>query len=129
QAKDRLLVRISHELRQPLHTLLGWIDMLRKGAVDPDKLSAAYEVMDQTARSQDALLSQLLDLSRIRGGALRVDLQPVDVCALVESLIESLVPLSKRHEVTVKGDLQRPVRFAIADQKRRPHAPANLMRH
>src|SRR4051812_3543764 len=47
QAKDRLLVRISHELRQPLHTLLGWIDMLRKGAVESDKLSAAYEAMDQ----------------------------------------------------------------------------------
>jgi len=127
QAKDRLLVRISHELRQPLHTLLGWIDMLRKGAVDSDKLSAAYEAMDQTARSQDALLSQLLDLSRIRGGALRVDLQPVDVCALVESLIESLVPLSKRHEVTVKCDLERPVRFAIADEQRLRQILSNLV--
>jgi len=127
QAKDRLLVRISHELRQPLHTLLGWIDMLRKGAVESDKLSAAYEAMDQTARSQDALLSQLLDLSRIRGGALRVDLQPVDVCALVESLIESLVPLSKRHEVTVKCDLERPVRFAIADEQRLRQILSNLV--
>jgi len=90
-------------------------------------LSAAYEAMDQTARSQDALLSQLLDLSRIRGGALRVDLQPVDVCALVESLIESLVPLSKRHEVTVKCDLERPVRFAIADEQRLRQILSNLV--
>jgi len=127
QAKDRLLVRISHDLRQPLHTILGWIEMLRRGAIEPDKLPAAYDAMDQTARAQDALLSQLLDFSRIRGGTLRVDLQPVDVCALVESLIESLVPLSARHEVTVKCEMERPVRFAIADEQRLRQILSNLV--
>jgi signal transduction histidine kinase len=127
EAKDRLLVRISHDLRQPLHTIMGWLEMLRRGAVESDKLAAAYEAMDQTARSQDALLSQLVDLSRIRGGALRVDLQPVDVCALVETLVESLVPLSARHEVTMKCELERPVRFAMADEQRLRQILSNLV--
>jgi signal transduction histidine kinase len=127
EAKDRLLVRISHDLRQPLHTIMGWIEMLRRGSIDADKLTAAYDAMDQTARAQDALLSQLLDLSRIRGGSVRVDLQPVDVCAVVEALIESLVPLSARHEVTVRCDLQHPVRFAMADEQRLRQILSNLV--
>jgi signal transduction histidine kinase len=127
EAKDRLLVRISHDLRQPLHTIMGWVEMLRRGAVEAEKLAAAYEAMDQTARSQDALLSQLVDLSRIRGGALRLDLQPVDVCGLVEGLVDSLVPLSARHDVTVNCDLQRPVRFAMADEQRLRQILSNLI--
>jgi signal transduction histidine kinase len=127
EAKDRLLVRISHDLRQPLHTIMGWLEMLRRGSIDSDKLATAYDAMDQTARAQDALLSQLVDLSRIRGGALRVDLQPVDVCAVVESLIVSLVPLSARHEVTVDCQLHRPVRFAMADEQRLRQILSNLV--
>jgi signal transduction histidine kinase len=126
-AKERLLVRISHDLRQPLHTILGWIDMLRRSAIDEDKLQAAYEAMDQTARSQDALLSQLVDLSRIRGGALRMDLQPVDVCAVVEALVQSLVPMSMSHGVTVKCELHHPVRFAMADEQRLRQILSNLV--
>src|SRR5262249_17959242 len=118
QDKARLLVRISHALRQPLHTLLGWLEMLRRGSLEDDKLKPAYEAMDQAARAQDALLSQLVELSRIRGSALRVDLQPVDVCAVAESLVEGLVPLSMKHDVTVTRDLERPVRFALADEHR-----------
>jgi signal transduction histidine kinase len=127
QAKERLLVRISHDLRQPLHALLGWLEMLRRGSVEEDKLRGAYDAMDQTARAQDALLSQLVELSRIRGGALRVDLQPVDVCAVVESLIESIVPLSMKHDVTVKCELERPVRFALADEHRLRQILSNLV--
>ena len=127
EAKERLLVRISHDLRQPLHTILGWLEMLRRGAIAEDKLAGAYEAMDQTARSQDALLSQLVDLSRIRGGALRMDLQAVDVCAVVAALVQSLVPLSMSHGVTIKCALHHPVRLAMADEQRLRQILSNLV--
>jgi len=57
---------------------------------------------------------------------LRVDLQPVDVCAVAESLVEGLVPLSMKHDVTVTCDLERPVRFALADEHRLRQILSNL---
>src|SRR4029077_20421217 len=98
-----------------------------RGSIDGDRLPAAYEAMDQTARAQDALLSQLVDLARSGGGGLRVDRQPVDVCAVIESLVDTLVPLSARHEVTVKCELERPVRFAMADELRLRQIFSNLL--
>jgi signal transduction histidine kinase len=126
-AKERLLVRITHDLRQPLNTILGWSDMLRSGCIEPEQLSAAYDAIDQNARSQDQLLAQLLELSKIRSGTLRVDLQPVDVCLIVKDLVTSLVPVSQRHQVTVKCDLDQPVRFAMTDELRLRQILSNLV--
>lgn len=126
-AKERLLVRVSHDLRQPLHAILGWVEMLRRGAIDPAKVRDAYEAIDQNVLMQDELLSNLLDLSAITGGALPVDLRPVDVCAIIEGLVHRLVPLSFSRQVTVRCDIEHPVRMAIADEQRLRQIISNLL--
>jgi signal transduction histidine kinase len=127
EAKDRLLLRVSHDIRQPLHAILGWVEMLRRGAIEPAKVSAAYEAIDQNVLMQDQLLSNLLDLSAIAGGALPVDLRPVDVCAIIEGLMDRLVPLSFSRQVTVRCDIEHPVRMAIADEQRLRQIISNLL--
>ena len=127
EAKERLLLRVSHDLRQPLHAILGWVEMLRRGAVEPGKIGAAYEAIDQNVLMQDELLSNLLDLSAITGGALPVDLRPVNVCAIVEGLVDRLVPLSYSRQVTVRCDIEHPVRMAIADEQRLRQIISNLL--
>jgi signal transduction histidine kinase len=125
--KDRLLLKVSHELKQPVHAIVGWVEMLRRGVLDPATLPMAYEAIEQNARTQDQLLSDLLDLSHLSEGALRVERQPVDVCAAVEQLVQSLVPLSLARRVTVKCELHRPVRFAMADGPRVRQILSNLV--
>jgi signal transduction histidine kinase len=127
EAKERLLLRVSHDLRQPLHAILGWVEMLRRGAIDPAKIPAAYEAIDQNVLMQDELLSNLLDLSAITGGALPVVLRPVDVCSIIEALVDRLVPLSFSRQVTVRCDIQHPVRMAIADEQRLRQIISNLL--
>jgi signal transduction histidine kinase len=127
EAKERLLLRVSHDLRQPLHAILGWVEMLRRGAVDHAKVPAAYEAIDQNVLMQDELLSNLLDLSAITGGSLPVDLRPVDVCSIIEGLVDRLVPLSYSRQVTVRCDIEQPVRMAIADEQRLRQIISNLL--
>jgi signal transduction histidine kinase len=127
EAKERLLLRVSHDLRQPLHAILGWVEMLRRGAIDSAKIPAAYEAIDQNVLMQDQLLSNLLDLSAITGGALPVDLRPVDVCRIVEALVDCLVPLSLSRQVKVRCDIEQPVRMAIADEQRLRQIISNLL--
>jgi signal transduction histidine kinase len=126
-AKDRLLLKVAHEMKQPVHAIVGWVEMLRRGVLEASTLPTAYEAIEQNARTQDQLLSDLLDLSRLSEGALRVELQPVDVCAVVERLVQNLVPLSLARRVTVKCELHRPVRFAMADAKRVRQILSNLV--
>lgn len=114
-------------MKQPVHAIVGWVEMLRRGVLDPPTLPAAYEAIEQNARAQDQLLSDLLDLSQLSEGALRIELQPVDVCTVVERLVQNLTPLSLARRVTVKCELHRPVRFAMADARRVRQILSNLV--
>src|SRR5204862_943470 len=71
--KDEFLATISHELRTPLTSVLGWVRMLRGGRLDPETTSKAMEVIDRNVRFQAQLIEDLLDISRITMGKLRLD--------------------------------------------------------
>jgi signal transduction histidine kinase len=127
ELQDQVLVQIAHDIRQPLQSILGWVQMLRRGDVAATDLPAAYEIIQRNARAQERLLSDLLDLSRIRVGRLKVDLQPVDVCAVVEEVIASFMPVSVSTEVALDCSLDRPVRLVLADQQRLRQIVSNLI--
>lgn len=125
--RDQILVQIVHDLRQPLQSILGWVDMLRAGSVAADRIPMAYDAIDRSARAQGRLLGDLLDLSRIPAGTLQVELQPVDVCAVVEDVIASFLPVSVSSEVSLDCDLPRPIRLVLADERRLRQIVSNLI--
>ena len=127
ELQDQILVQIAHDLRQPLTGIMGWIELLLANRVAPDRIPLAYDSIRRSALAQDRLLSDLLDLSRIRAGTLQVELEPVDVCAVVEDVIASFVPASLSHEVSLECAIERPVRLAIADQHRLRQIVSNLI--
>jgi signal transduction histidine kinase len=76
--KDRFLANLSHELRTPLNAVLGWAQILRRGAKDPADLQRGLEAIERSARVQSQLIGDLLDTSRITFGKMRLDVQPLD---------------------------------------------------
>jgi len=83
--KDIFLATLSHELRTPLTPVLGWVNLLRAGgaAADPSMLAQGLDAIERNARLQARLVDDLLDISRIVSGKLRIEWEPVDLCAVV----------------------------------------------
>ncbi len=90
RVKDEFLATVSHELRTPLTAVLGWVRMLRTGKVEPQTIGKALEVIDRNIRSQAQLIEDLLDISRITMGKLRLDVRSVQPAAVITAAVESL---------------------------------------
>jgi PAS domain S-box-containing protein len=90
--KDEFLATVSHELRTPLTAILGWAHMLRTGKFDDNSATKAFETIERNARAQGQLIDDLLDVSRIITGKLRLDVRPVDPNAFIEAAIEAVNP-------------------------------------
>lgn len=90
--KDEFLATLSHELRTPLNAILGWTHLLRKSVNDPPRLERGIEVIERNARVQSQLISDLLDISRIVSGKMRLDVQRVDLPAVVHAALEAVRP-------------------------------------
>ncbi len=90
--KDEFLATISHELRNPLNAIMGWAHMLRIGKLDAANTERAVETIYRNAKSQSQLVSDLLDVSRIISGKLRLDVRTVDLIYIVNAAIDSIRP-------------------------------------
>lgn len=90
--KDEFLATISHELRNPLNAIMGWAHMLRLGKLDEANTERAVETIYRNAKSQGQLVADLLDVSRIISGKLRLDVRTVDLIAIVNAAIDSIRP-------------------------------------
>src|SRR5206468_1493958 len=77
RAKDEFLAMVSHELRTPLNSMLGWVRLLRTGKLDPETVERAIETIERNVKSQAQLIDDLLDVSRIISGKLRINPQPI----------------------------------------------------
>ncbi|HEY9027797.1 MAG TPA: PAS domain S-box protein [Burkholderiaceae bacterium] len=98
--KDEFLATLSHELRTPLSAILGWTQVLLKGhASSPADQRRAIEVIDRNARAQVQLIGDLLDLSRIMSGKLRLDLQQVAMHDVVQAALDSAAPAADAKEI------------------------------
>ncbi|WP_158616781.1 PAS domain-containing sensor histidine kinase [Corallococcus sp. CA054B] len=92
QLKDEFLATVSHELRTPLTAILGWVQLLRTGHLSEPRRERALETIERNARSQGQLIEDLLDVSRIISGKLKLDVSPVDLSAVVQQALESVRP-------------------------------------
>jgi len=97
--KDEFLATVSHELRTPLNAILGWAHLLRTGAMTAAQNQQGLEVIERNARAQTQLIEDLLDMSRIISGKMRLDIQSVDPTAFIEAAIETVKPAAEAKSV------------------------------
>lgn len=90
--KDEFLATISHELRNPLNAILGWSSMLRSGKLPEANITRAVETIHRNAKAQSQLIADLLDVSRIISGKLRLDVRMIDLNPVVNAAIDSVRP-------------------------------------
>jgi len=111
--KDEFLATLSHELRTPLSAILGWTQVLIKGqAANPADQRRAIEVIDRNARAQVQLIDDLLDLSRIMSGKLRLDLQQISIIDVVQAALDSAAPAADAKEIRLNSLLD-PARVIV----------------
>ncbi|XHX75682.1 MAG: histidine kinase dimerization/phospho-acceptor domain-containing protein (plasmid) [Stenomitos frigidus ULC029] len=96
--KDEFLSTVSHELRTPLNAILGWSQILRSNRVDEATLNRALETIERNARSQSQLIDDLLDISRIITGKIRLNVQTVELLAVIEAAIDTVRPYRRCQE-------------------------------
>jgi PAS domain S-box-containing protein len=101
RAKDEFVAMISHEIRSPLNAILGWSQMLRQGSLDKTATANALESIERNARAQAQLVSDLLDISRVITGKLRINARPVDIATSVESALEAIRPAADAKQITI----------------------------
>jgi PAS domain S-box-containing protein len=101
--KDEFLATLSHELRTPLTSILGWASMIRNGEVEGPGAERAIETIERNARSQARLIDDLLDVSRIITGNLRLELNPLNLGPIVEAAVDALRPTADAKGLELTG--------------------------
>jgi len=104
-AKDEFLAVVSHELRAPLSAISGWIHLARSGKLDATMMHRALETIERNARAQAQLIDDLLDVSRIISGKLRLDVQTLDLAEVIHAAVESVRTAAKAKEIDLQDSL------------------------
>ena len=102
RTKDEFLATMSHELRTPMTAILGWAQMLRSNKLKDADFAHALEVVERNARAQTKLIDDLLDISRIITGKLRLDVRVVDLASVVEAVVDSLRPTAEARAIRLQ---------------------------
>jgi PAS domain S-box-containing protein len=127
QAKDEFLAALSHELRTPLHALRLWAGILRNGLHDPQALARAADTIDRNAVLQSRLVDDLLDVSRIVSGQLRLTIEWVAIGPIVEAAVETVRPAALNKGVALIQDLAPGVGSVRGDAIRLQQVVWNLL--
>jgi len=117
-AKDEFLAALSHELRTPLNAILGWTHMLRRGGLSGDAADRALEIIERNAKLQTQLIADLLQVSQIVTGKLRLDVELVDLASLVNVAIDSLQPAVTAKDILLTCQAEPGVPCVLADPAR-----------
>ena len=125
--KDEFLATVSHELRTPLTAILGWAHLLRAGQFDDKSAATALETIVRNARAQSQLIDDLLDVSRIITGNLRLDVRQVDPASFIESDIEALRPAAEAKNVRIQKVMDTGMISVAGDPARLQQVVWNLI--
>jgi PAS domain S-box-containing protein len=106
RAKDNFLATLSHELRTPMTSILGWVQFLRLGGYTPDELDEALETIETSARLQARLIDDMLDVSRIVLGKFQIDLRPTKLSDVVEAALTTALPAAQECEIRLLSTIE-----------------------
>ncbi|HYU44083.1 MAG TPA: ATP-binding protein [Vicinamibacteria bacterium] len=105
RAKDEFLATLSHELRTPLNAIVGWAHLLKTGQLDEGQRTRAIDVIDRNAKAQSQIVGDVLDVSRIVMGKLRLEVRPVELGTVVEEVLDTLRPAAAAKEIRLEATL------------------------
>jgi signal transduction histidine kinase len=125
--KEEFLATVSHELRTPLNAVVGWSRLLRSGQLDGDGVSHAVEVIERNAAAQRQIIEDLLDVSRIVAGKLRISTQPVDLLLIIHGAIDAVRPAAEAKEIKISTHVAAPDAIVRADAERLQQVFWNLL--
>ena len=127
RAKDEFLATLSHELRTPLNAILGWARLLSSGNLDPQTARKAIEIIERNTRLQAQLIEDLLDISRIITGKLRLHLRAVPVSRIIDAAVDSVRPSADAKRITIDAALADPDQPLLCDAARMQQVIWNLL--
>lgn len=125
--KDEFLATLSHELRTPLNAILGWAQLLRTSALPPDEAIHGLETIERNAKVQAQLIEDLLDLSRIISGKLRLDMRPTDLPAVIAAALDSVRPAAQAKSIRIIPLLDSAAGPVLGDAGRLQQVVWNLL--
>jgi signal transduction histidine kinase len=127
RAKDEFVAMVSHELRTPLNAILGWVHLLKKGSLSEEKHAHALEVIERNAQAQSRVVADLLDISRIITGQVRVSLAQVDLANVVDMAVETVRAAAEAKRLDLAVDIDRGNATLRGDGERLQQVVWNLL--
>ena len=125
--KDEFLAVTSHELRTPLNAIIGWMTLLRRGQVSAEKLDGVLATVERNAQAQARLVADLLDVSTIATGKMRIEVAPLQMSAVVDDALESLAPAATARKITIRRHVGGAVPELTGDAERLRQVAWNLL--
>ncbi len=116
--KDEFLEALGQELRPPLNSILGWSRLMELGRLDASETQSAGQTISRNARHLAHLVDDLLDLSAVTSGKIRVDPEETDICEIVEAAIDILQPVAKAKGVQLRKEFSKPDCLVFGDPHR-----------
>jgi PAS domain S-box-containing protein len=127
RAKDNFLATLSHELRTPMTSILGWVQFLRSGDYSPEDLREALHMIETSAQLQKRLIDDMLDVSRIILGKFQVELRPTHLSAIVEAAVTTLRPDASERGVRISSEIAGSDDLVQADAARMQQVIGNIL--
>ena len=124
--KDEFVATVSHELRTPLSPIVAWLQLLRM-PTGATQLPQALDVMERNARALTLIINDLLDMSRIVSGTMRLDMRDVDIDATIRAAVETVAPAAEGRQITLGFDLVSPSPRVRGDATRLQQVIWNLL--
>jgi CheY-like chemotaxis protein/nitrogen-specific signal transduction histidine kinase len=127
RAKDDFLAMLSHELRTPINAILGWTQVLRNAQHDTGTVTRALETIARNARQQARLIEDLLDLSAIVGGRVRLSTRPLNLVTVLGAALETVRPEAAAKKIAVQTRLDPSIGLVVGDPERLQQVFWNLL--
>ena len=125
--KDQFLATLSHELRTPMSSVLGWLHLVRSGGLPPEKHAQALETIERNARLQNQLINDLLDVSRIITGQLRIECERIMPSGILTAAIDTVRPQAAARQILVRLSVQDEGAIVWGDPSRMQQVFTNLL--
>ncbi|MEG4518280.1 MULTISPECIES: PAS domain-containing protein [unclassified Microcoleus] len=125
--KDEFLAVLSHELRSPLNPILGWSQLLVGGKLNASQSAKAFETIERNARLQSQLIEDLLDVSRILQGKLRLNVAPMNLATIIPSAVETVQLAAEAKKIQIQTILNPDVGQVVGDTSRLQQIVWNLL--
>jgi len=127
RAKDEFLSILSHELRTPLNAILGWTQLLRSRTLSSEKNTNALETIERNAKSQVQMIEDILDVSRIVTGKMRLHVRPVELSSVIAEALEAMQPAAEAKNIRIQSILDPAAGPVSGDPERLQQVVWNLL--